>query len=162
MKAIACIDALGLPESALVDQRVPKKTLAEYAGTTATARRQIQEGIEELRWVAALKPSTCGVPAHTDETREYLELAVLRVEVRPLRPEVRLLRPEALDLLLVLLERLLLEPPPLRRLLSRTLRLETAWVRCEGRLATVSEGTRILASHFLQRIRLPAYFSGTL
>ena len=73
-----------------------------------------------------------------------------------------LLRPEALDLLLVLLERLLLEPPPLRRLLSRTLRLETAWVRCEGRLATVSEGTRILASHFLQRIRLPAYFSGTL
>ena len=83
MKAIACIDALGLPESALVDQRVPKKTLAEHAGTTATARRQIHEGIEELRWVAALKPSTCGVPAHTDETREYLELAVLRVEVRP-------------------------------------------------------------------------------
>ena len=33
----------------------------------------------------------------------------LRVEVRPLRPEVRLLRPEALDLLLVLLERLLLD-----------------------------------------------------
>ena len=82
MNAADCIRALGLPESALVDQRVPKKTLAEHGAATAAARRQVQEGIEELRWIAALKPATCGVPAYADEHREYLELAVLRVSLR--------------------------------------------------------------------------------
>jgi hypothetical protein len=82
VKAAECIQALGLPESAIVDQRVPKKTLAEHGAGTAAARRQIQEGIEELRWVAALKPSTCGVPSYTDDVREYLELAVLRLDLR--------------------------------------------------------------------------------
>lgn len=83
MNAADCIQALELPASALVDQRVPKKTLATHGAANAAARRQIQEGIDELRWVAALKPSTCGVPAHTDEDREYLEIAVLRVSLRP-------------------------------------------------------------------------------
>lgn len=83
MNAAGFIDALALPAGALVDQRVPKKTLAEHAGAKASARRQIQEGIEAMHWVAALKPSNCGVPAYVDDVREYLEIAVLEVELRP-------------------------------------------------------------------------------
>lgn len=83
MKADECIQALGLPRGALVDQRIPKKTLADHGATTAAARRQVQDGIEELRWVAALKPATCGVASHTDGAREYLEIAVLRLVLRP-------------------------------------------------------------------------------
>ena len=50
-----------LPD-ARVDQRVPKKLLLEHGAPTAADKRQINDGIEELLWVAALKPTTIGVP----------------------------------------------------------------------------------------------------
>ncbi len=77
------IAALALPAEARVDQRVPKKLLMEQGAPTAADKRQIQDGIEELRWVAALKPSNIGVPAYRDDVREYLEIAVLSVRLAP-------------------------------------------------------------------------------
>lgn len=77
------IFALGLPADARVDQRVPKKLLVENGAATAADKRQINEGIEELLWLAALKPATIGVPAYRDETLEYLEIAVLSLMLRP-------------------------------------------------------------------------------
>lgn len=71
------IDALGLPADARVDQRVPKKILTEHGAPTAADKRRIQDGIEELFWVAALKPTNIAVPAFKDNVREYLEVAVL-------------------------------------------------------------------------------------
>ena len=76
------IDALGIPPSALVEQRVPKKLLLEHGAPTAADKRQIQDGIEEIIWVAALKPTNIGVPAFEDVVRQYLEIAVLTVELR--------------------------------------------------------------------------------
>lgn len=77
MNTAGLITALGLPADARVDQRVPKKLLLENGAPTATDKRYITEGIEELFWVAALKPTTIGVPDYRDEVREYLEIAVL-------------------------------------------------------------------------------------
>jgi hypothetical protein len=76
------ITALRLPSGARVDRRVPKTLLLEHGAPTVADRRRIQEGIEQIQWVAALKPATIGVAAHRDETREYLEIAVLRVFLR--------------------------------------------------------------------------------
>jgi hypothetical protein len=76
------ITALELPAASRVDQRIPKKLLLENGAATATDKRRINEGIEELHWVAALKPTTVGIPAYRDETREYLEIAVLRLTLR--------------------------------------------------------------------------------
>ena len=79
--------ALALPADALVHRRVPKTLLIENgAAPTAADKRRIREGIEELRWLAALKPTTIGVAEHRDAAREYLEIAVLKLV---LRPEVR-------------------------------------------------------------------------
>lgn len=80
--AQALIDALCLPESCRVDQRVPKKLLLENGAPTAADKRLITEAIEEIQWVAALKPNTIGVPDYRDTLREYLEIAVLAVTVR--------------------------------------------------------------------------------
>lgn len=80
--AAAVIEALRLPASCRVDQRVPKKMLAELGAPTTTDRRLLTDGIEELQWIAALKPSTIAVPQHRSEGREYLEVAVLSVGVR--------------------------------------------------------------------------------
>jgi hypothetical protein len=82
MNATAIIAALDLPPEARVEQRVPKKLLLENGAPTAADKRLINDGVEELQWVAALKPTTVGVPEFRDATREYLEVAVLRLATR--------------------------------------------------------------------------------
>ncbi len=76
------IAALDLPSGARVDRRVPKTLLVEHGAPTAADKRHIQEGIEEMQWLATLKPTTIGVPALRDAVREYLEIAVLSVVLR--------------------------------------------------------------------------------
>jgi hypothetical protein len=76
------IDALGLPPETRVDRRVPKTLLVEHGAPTAADRRQVQEGVEEITWAAALKPANIGVPPFQDEHREYLEVAVVTMRLR--------------------------------------------------------------------------------
>jgi hypothetical protein len=83
MNADLIIAALALPPETRVDQRVPKKLLVENGAPTAADKRQINEGIEELLWLAALKPTTIGVPEYRDDVREYLEIAVISLTLRP-------------------------------------------------------------------------------
>ncbi len=82
MTTDAVIAALSLPVSSRIDQRVPKKLLVENGAPTAADKRQINDGIDELVWVAALKPANIGVPAFRDPEREYLEIAVLSLRLR--------------------------------------------------------------------------------
>lgn len=90
MKVEDLIQALALPESAQLNQRVPKKLLAEHGAATAADKRQIQEGVDEIIWLAALKPHLIGVPAFEDERRQYLELSVLHLDVKAGSPTTRL------------------------------------------------------------------------
>jgi Domain of unknown function (DUF4391) len=76
------ITALELPSSAMVNQRIPKKMLADNGAATAADKRSILDGIDEIQWLAALKPTNIGVPEFRDDTRTYLELAVLSLSVR--------------------------------------------------------------------------------
>jgi len=84
------IRALALPEGAVQARRVPKKLLMESGTPTTADRRLVADGVEELQWVSALKPSTCGVAAYEDEQRAYLEIAVLTLALRPNRKARRL------------------------------------------------------------------------
>jgi hypothetical protein len=77
------IAALGLPANTRVDQRVPKKLLLDQGLPTAADKRQVQDNIEEVQWIAALKPTTIGVADYRDEVRTYLEIAVLGLTLRP-------------------------------------------------------------------------------
>ena len=91
MSLAPVINALALPADARVDQRVPKKLLLEQGAPTAADKRQIQDGIEEMIWVAALKPTNIAVPAFRDDVREYLEIAVLTVTLRSAAKPTRLI-----------------------------------------------------------------------
>lgn len=84
------LSALALPPDTRVEQRIPKKLLVEQGAPTATDKRQIQDGIDELHWVAALKPTNIGVPTFRDDEREYLEVAVLTASYRPKAKVARL------------------------------------------------------------------------
>lgn len=88
---ITFVDALGLPPGARVDARVPKKLLIEQGAPTAADKRAIQDGIDELQWFAACKPSTIGVPVFSDVTREYLEIAIIACAFRPGAKSARLI-----------------------------------------------------------------------
>jgi hypothetical protein len=90
MNVDALLAALDLPTGSRVDQRVPKKLLLENGAATAADKRHINEGIEELVWLAALKPTTVGVPEYRDDVREYLEIAVLRLTLRAAAKATRL------------------------------------------------------------------------
>lgn len=82
MNSAIVIEALALPAESRVDQRVPKKLLVENGAPTAADKRQINNGIEELLWIAALKPGTIGVPEYRDANREVQEIAVLSLTLR--------------------------------------------------------------------------------
>jgi hypothetical protein len=77
------ITALDLPPGARLDMRVPKKTLLEQGAPTTADKRAIQDGIEEMHWIAALKPNTVAIPAFVNEGRNYSEIAVLSAMLRP-------------------------------------------------------------------------------
>lgn len=76
------IASLELPSASRVGRRVPKSLLLEHSAPTASDKRRISDVIEQIEWVAALKPTTIGVGAYRDDVREYLEIAVLHVVLR--------------------------------------------------------------------------------
>lgn len=74
--------ALDIPAGAMVNQRVPKTLLVKNGAPTAADKRMINEGIEAVEWLAALKATTIGVLEYRDAAREYLEIAVLQADLR--------------------------------------------------------------------------------
>lgn len=76
------LTSLELPPACVLNERIAKKLLIENGAATPADKRAINEGIDELIWVAALKPNNVGVPAYRDEVREYLEIAILSMRCR--------------------------------------------------------------------------------
>jgi hypothetical protein len=77
------ITAFELPASCRVVQRVPKKLFLENGAPTTADKKAIQAGIDEVRWIATLKPATIGIAAFKDDSRDYSEIALLTVRFRP-------------------------------------------------------------------------------
>lgn len=91
MTASEVVAALALPPESRVDRRIPKTLLIENRAPTAADKRQINDGLAELLWLAALKPANIGVPEYRDTVREVLEIAVLLADLRPAAKAPRLI-----------------------------------------------------------------------
>ncbi|MGB4115523.1 MAG: DUF4391 domain-containing protein [Polaromonas sp.] len=85
-QAPALVQALALPASAYVGQRIAKTLLmaqiANLPGTTPSDKRLANDLLAELHWLAALKPATCGLAVWQTTTHDYLEIAVLHAVLR--------------------------------------------------------------------------------
>ena len=77
------VAALDLPHEAIIARRVPKTLLIQNGAFAAGDQRRIRESVHELMWHAALKPATVGVAEYRDDNRDYLEIAVLTLTLRP-------------------------------------------------------------------------------
>lgn len=85
-QAPALVQALALPATAYVGQRIAKTLLiqqiANLPGTKAADKRMVSDLLAELHWLAALKPATCGLAVWQTGTHDYLEIAVLHAVLR--------------------------------------------------------------------------------
>jgi hypothetical protein len=75
-------DQLALPAACVLGKRAPKKPFIEHAETTAADRRAFVDDVDSITWQLTLKPGTLPVHAYRDSEREYLELAVIEVDLR--------------------------------------------------------------------------------
>ncbi len=144
------VSALNLPDSARVDQRVPKKLLLENGAPTASDKRLITDAIEDIQWLAALKPNTIGVPEYRDTQREYLEIAVLAVTLRGA------IKPTSLSRLVELVHRAVPYPVLLLLVDEPTLILSLAHKRWAQ-----NEAGKIVLDGDLMSASLPCTASGT-
>jgi hypothetical protein len=87
MNHTALIEALALPLESRVDKRIPKKMLVEQGAPTVGDKHRIEEGIEDLIWIAELKPANCGILAGPGAD----EIAILAVTLRPSAKASRLI-----------------------------------------------------------------------
>lgn len=114
------LHVLELPEATRVQQRVPKKLLVEHGAATPLDKRLIQDGVDEITWLASLKPHLIGVPAYEDEHRRYREAAVLSLTLRAGTKPARLVE---------LLHRAVPHPLLLATTVDQTLSLSVAHLR---------------------------------
>ncbi len=81
---------LSLPGGCYLGKRVFKKMFMDHGKLTAADKRALREEVDTITWEYTLKPQTIPVAAYTDEFREYLEIAVLRIELKAARSVKRL------------------------------------------------------------------------
>ena len=72
---------IGFPEFAYLHKRIPKKQFLESSDIVASDKKLFRENVKNVYWEYTLKPSTCPVLPYRDNEREYLEVAILQVEL---------------------------------------------------------------------------------
>lgn len=75
------VTKIGFPESAYLHKRIAKKMFLENGSLTTSDKKLFRENVKNVYWEYTLKPSTCPVLPYRDNEREYLEVAVLQVEM---------------------------------------------------------------------------------
>jgi hypothetical protein len=72
---------LSFPEKTLLEKRIPKKQFLESGRLTGNDKKLFRDNVKNVYWQYTLKPSTCPVLPYRDNDREYLEVAILHVEL---------------------------------------------------------------------------------
>lgn len=75
------LSGLDIPDACLLDKPVFKKMFLDHAELDLTDRKALSEDVERIRWRYTLKPDTINITPYQDSEREYLEIAVLSVEL---------------------------------------------------------------------------------
>ena len=74
--------ALNIPESCRLGKRVFKKLFHENAELSVTDRKTFTDDVDTVIWKYTLKPSTIPLKPYADDEREYIEIALLEVQLK--------------------------------------------------------------------------------
>lgn len=72
---------LNVPDACLLGKRLYKKQFYEHGQFNAADKKAFVEDIESIEWRYTIKPSTLNIPRYEDENREYLEVAIVQVNL---------------------------------------------------------------------------------
>mgnify|MGYP001028236547 CR=1 FL=1 len=75
-------EKMGIPDSCHLGKRIYKKLFHENAKLSATDKRAFREDIDTIIWQYTLKPSTIPINPFVDEKQEYLEIAIIQVNLK--------------------------------------------------------------------------------
>ncbi len=75
------LEKLNIPESCALGKPIFKKLFLENGQLDITDKKTLKDDIDKIRWLYTLKPTTINIAAYQDKEREFLEVAVLQVEL---------------------------------------------------------------------------------
>lgn len=72
---------LEIPDNCWLDKPVFKKMFLDFGELSAADKKALSEDVERIRWRYTLKPDTINIAPYLDDEREYLEIAIISVEL---------------------------------------------------------------------------------
>ncbi len=75
-------DYMAIPDSCYLGKRVYKKLFHENAKLGVTDKRAFREDIDIITWQYTLKPTTISIKPYADKEQEYIEIAVIQVDLK--------------------------------------------------------------------------------
>ena len=75
---------LAIPDACYLGKRVFKTLFHEHAVLGITDKKAFAEDIDTITWQYTLKPTTVPIQPYADDQREYLEIAILQVNLKTL------------------------------------------------------------------------------
>jgi hypothetical protein len=81
---------MAIPDACHLGKRVFKTLFHEHAVLGITDKKAFAEDIDTITWQYTLKPTTIPIQPYTDDQREYLEVAILQVELKTIKRTSRI------------------------------------------------------------------------
>lgn len=78
---LAVFSGVGFPEAAYLHKKIPKKQFLESGELVVSDKQLFRENVKNVYWEYTLKSSTCPVLPYRNNEREYLEVAILQIEL---------------------------------------------------------------------------------
>ncbi len=78
------------PETCYLGKRVFKKLFYKNAALSAADKKALQDDVDTIVWQYTFKPATIPIQPYVDEQREYLEVALLQIDLKRDRRHNRL------------------------------------------------------------------------
>jgi len=83
-------DKMGLPPTARLGKRIYKRMFHENTKLSTTDKKALSEDVETITWAYTLKPSTIPIKPYVDEQQEYVEIAIIQVNLKSRKRASRL------------------------------------------------------------------------
>lgn len=77
----ALFEKMNIPKVCEINKPVFKKLFLDNGCLDATDKKILKDDVDKIRWAYTLKPSTINISTYQDEQREYLEVAVLQIDL---------------------------------------------------------------------------------
>jgi len=77
----ALLEKLNIPDNCKLAKPIFKKLFLENGNLDITDKKALKDDIDKIRWLYTLKQNTINIAPYQDNEREYLEIAILQIDL---------------------------------------------------------------------------------